>query len=562
MKLFKKSYSKAYRKHEYEVKLMKLNKILALLLALVMVFSFAACDKGGSESQSSGESQSGGEQLSSGGKVVKSHLTAALESIDPKRTSAGDDFEVIGTMIEGLFKVDASGAAVPGIAETHEVSPDGLTWTFHLREAYWSNGAKVTADDFVFGWDRCVDENDPAQYASLFETAGIESYEAVDEATFVVKLKLPCAFFDSLMFFPVFYPVNREFAEECGDLYGSAPQYYISNGPFVLSDYEPAAMSFSVRKNDKYYDADKIQIDGIDYKVILDSQSAYLAYQNNELDICKLSSELAEILKSDPEFHSVMTGYLWYLSPNVSGGKGLENANIRKAIGMAFDKDAIANNILKNGSVVADWCVPQGLATGPDGKDYRETSDININVYDVAKAQEYWKKGLEELGVSSLSYTIIFDDDGTSNNVVAFIAEQLMQNLEGLSIELKVLPKKERSDLMKAHTYDIGFCRWGPDYADPLTYFDLWTDGYTHNYGNWHSDEYMDLLNNIKFGELAVDASARWEAFKEAEQMIADEAVILPVYQACDACLIKSNVSGVEFHSVGLNRVYNNVIIG
>ena len=204
MKLFKKSYSKAYRKHEYEVKLMKLNKILALLLALVMVFSFAACDKGGSESQSSGESQSGGEQLSSGGKVVKSHLTAALESIDPKRTSAGDDFEVIGTMIEGLFKVDASGAAVPGIAETHEVSPDGLTWTFHLREAYWSNGAKVTADDFVFGWDRCVDENDPAQYASLFETAGIESYEAVDEATFVVKLKLPCAFFDSLMFFPVF----------------------------------------------------------------------------------------------------------------------------------------------------------------------------------------------------------------------------------------------------------------------------------------------------------------------------------------------------------------------
>ena len=102
----------------------------------------------------------------------------------------------------------------------------------------------------------------------------------------------------------------------------------------------------------------------------------------------------------------------------------------------------------------------------------------------------------------------------------------------------------------------------GTDYADPLTYFDLWTDGYTHNYGNWHSDAYMELLNDIKFGELAVDVNARWAAFRDAEQIIADEAVILPVYQACDACLIKSNVSGVEFHSVGLNRVYNNVVIG
>lgn len=542
---------------------MKLKKILALLLAIVMVFSFAACNNNsGNEEQSGSENSGSEEQSGDGGKVIKTHITAALESIDPKRTSAGDDFEVIGTLIEGLFKVDASGAAIPGIAETFEISPDGLVWTFHLREAYWSNGAKVTADDFVYAWQRCTDENDPAQYAALFETAGIASYEAADESTFVVTLNLPCAFFDTLMFFPVFYPVNREFAEQCGDLYASAPQYYLSNGPFELTEYEPAAMSFSMKKNEKYYDADSIAIDGIDYKVILDSQSAYLAYQNDELDVCKLSSELAEILKDDPEFNSVMTGYLWYISPNVSANNGLENVNIRKAIGMAFDKEAIANNILKNGSIVADWCVPKDLATGPDGKDYRAASDITINEYDVEKAQEYWKKGLEELGVDSLSYTMIFDDDGSSNNVAAFIAEQLMQNLEGLTIELQVLPKKERSDLMKAHTYDLGFCRWGPDYADPLTYFDLWTDGYTHNYGNWHSDEYMALLDSIKFGELAVDANARWESFKSAEQIIADEAVILPVYQACDACLIKSNISGIEFHSVGLNRVYNNVKIG
>ena len=255
-----------------------------------------------------------------GGRAINAHITAALESIDPKHTSAGDDFEVIGTMIEGLFICDKDGASQPGMAESYEISEDGLTWTFHLRDAKWANGADVTADDFVYAWDRCLDENDPAQYASLFETAGIVKYEAVDEKTFVVTLSLPCPFFDTLMFFPVFYPVNREFAEACGELYGSAPEYYLSNGPFVLTDYEPAAMSFSMVKNDTYYNADAVEIAGLNYKVILDSQSAYLAYQNGELDICILSSELADLLKNDPEFVSVKSGYLWYLSPNICGG--------------------------------------------------------------------------------------------------------------------------------------------------------------------------------------------------------------------------------------------------
>lgn len=115
---------------------------------------------------------------------------------------------------------------------------------------------------------------------------------------------------------------------------------------------------------------------------------------------------------------------------------------------------------------------------------------------------------------------------------------------------------------MKAHDYDIGLCRWGPDYADPLTYMDLWTDGYTHNYGAWHSDEYMEILNSIKTVEYALDAEARWDLIKQAEQIIADEAVILPVYQNANASLVKSDVNGIEFHAVGLNRVFRNVTFG
>lgn len=539
---------------------MKLNKILAMILALVMVFSLAACGKGSADGD---------------GKILNVHVTAAIESIDPALTSAGDDFEVIGTMIEGLFQCDASGAAIPGMAESYEKSPDGMTWTFKLRDAKWSNGADVTADDFVFAWQRAMSL--PAEYASLFETAGIKNASAIyagemdatelgvyaqDDKTLVVEFDVPCAFFDTLMFFPVFYPMNRAFVEECGDLYGSAPEYYLSNGTFTLSEYTPAATEFKMVKNELYYDADAVELAGLTYKVILDSQQAYNAYQAGELDVCVLSSELADLLKEDKEFLATESGYLWYMSPNVSKGGAMANVNIRKAIGMAFDKDAICNNILRNGSIPADFCVPVGLATGPDGKDYRESSGLTYNVYNVEEAKALWAAGLAELGTDSVELTLIFDDEESIKLVAEFIQQELQTNLEGLTITLQPYPKKQRSDLMKAHDYDIGLCRWGPDYADPLTYMDLWTDGYTHNYGAWHSDAYMEILNKIKTVEYALDAEARWQLIKDAEQIIADEAVILPVYQSANASLVKDNISGIEFHAVGLNRVFKNVKVG
>ena len=576
MKLFEKGNS--LKKFNNEVKKMKLNKLLALLLALVMVLSLAAC--GGQPTEPTEPTDPTApteptEPTDGAGRAINVHLTAGLESIDPAFTSAGDDFEVIGTMVEGLFRAEVTGKAVPGIAESYEVSEDGLTWTFHLRDAKWSNGDPVTADDFVYAWTRCL--TIPAQYVDLFATANIKNAAAiaageadvsefgayaVDEKTFVVELDRPCAFFDTLMFFPVFYPVNRAFAEKCGDLYGTAPEYYLSNGPFVLTSYEPAATSFTLAKNEDYYAADGVKIAGINYKVILDNQQAYLAYQNGELDICVLSSELAEILNTDPEFTPVRSGYLWYLSPNVEKNEDLANLNIRKAIGMAFDKEAVVNSVLKDGSIVVNSCVPYELAAGPDGQDYRATSPVSYCEYDVAAAQELWAKGLEELGKDKIEMTLIYDESESVKMVAEFIQAQLQTNLPGLTFNIQSYPKKERSDLMKAHDYDIGLTRWGPDYADPLTYMDLWTDGYTHNYGNWHSDAYMELINNVKFGELAADVEARWAAFYELEQMIADDAVILPVYQACNANLVKAEVKGIEFHSVGLNRVFREVTIG
>jgi oligopeptide transport system substrate-binding protein len=121
------------------------------------------------------------------------------------------------------------------------------------------------------------------------------------------------------------------------------------------------------------------------------------------------------------------------------------------------------------------------------------------------------------------------------------------------------MPKKNRVERMQSGEFELGLTRWGPDYADPMTYLDMWTTGSPNNYGFWSNPEYDAIIQSAKDGELSLDLVARWEALKGAEAIVMDEAVILPVYQKGNAVMIKSSVDGVEFHSVGINRIYKNV---
>jgi oligopeptide transport system substrate-binding protein len=281
-----------------------------------------------------------------------------------------------------------------------------------------------------------------------------------------------------------------------------------------------------------------------------------LSYQNGDLDVATLSGEQVEQFQSDPEFHNIMAGYLWYISPNTKVA-GLENVNLRKALALSYDKAAIVNNILKDGSIVADFAVPTRLATGPDGKDFRETTGTYLST-DKVKAAEYWETAKKELGVSELKYTMIVEDTESAMNVAQFIQSEVQTTLPGITIELQTMPKKNRVERMQAGDYELGLTRWGPDYADPMTYLDMWITGSPNNYGFWSNAKYDSIIESAKKGELALDPAARWEALKEVESIVMEEAVILPVYQKGDAVMIKTGVEGIEFHSVGINRIYKN----
>ena len=546
------------------------RKILAIISIIALTFSLTACGGGTKDSKAEGNNESV-EDTSTSGSPLKVQIDAEIASMDPQIATDGISFEVLAAVTEGLYSLSDDGSAVEAIADKVEKSEDGLTYTVTLKDTKWSNGTPVTAKDFVFAWRRLVDPATASEYSFIAGIAGIKNADAIvngeitpdqlgitakDDKTLVIELDTPVPFFESLMAFPSFFPVNEEFYNKCGDKFATTVDTILCNGAFKVASYEPAATTINLEKNTNYWDADKVQLSGIQYQVIKDSQQTMLSYQNGDLDVATLSGEQVEQFQSDPEFKNIMSGYLWYIASNKKVA-GLDNENLRKAISLSYDKEAIVNNILKDGSIKADFLVPTLLATGPHGKDFRDGTDTYLST-DKAKALEYYDKAKTELGKDSFEYTMLIDDAESAQNVAQFIQAEIQTNLPGVTINIETMPKKNRVERMQEGTFELGLTRWGPDYADPMTYLDMWITGSPNNYGAWSNTEYDSLIQSAKKGELALDSEKRWEALKKAEKMVMDEAVICPVYQQGNAVMIKKNVSGIEFHSVGINRVYKN----
>ncbi len=573
------------------------KKILSVMLASVLAMSMIGCGSSAVSGVSETETTETADSTQSTDAAQSTDATAAeatgegsgedlnvmletpVESLDPQQATDGTSFEVIADYTDGLMQMDADGQAVNAIAESVDVSDDGLTYTFHLRaDANWSNGEPVTANDFVFAWQRAVDPEIASEYSYMLSDIGqiVNAQEiidgakdkselgvtAVDDKTLEVKLNVPVSYFLSLMYFPTFYPVNQAFYESVGDTFATSPETTLSNGAFVLDDYQPAATAIHLTKNADYYNADSVKLAGLNYQVIQDSQQALMSYQNGDLDTTLVNGEQVDQVKDDPAFQAIGAGYMWYISPNIQDVKELANLNIRYAITMALNREAITTDVLKDGSAPTFTAVPMDFAAGPDGSDFSadQTKFSDVCKYDAAAAADYWAKGLEELGITELTLTMIHDADDAPIKVAQVVKEQLETTLPGLTVELQQMPKKERVQRMQEGEFELGLTRWGPDYADPMTYLGMWVTNNSNNYGFWSNAEYDKIINECTTGETAMDATARWAALYDAEKIVMDEAVIFPLYTQCNAELISTDVSGIEFHPVALNRVYKNAV--
>ena len=355
-------------------KVMK-KKLISFVLASAMAVSIVGCGSSAvsgvaENNQTAGAADSSAAQASGGegsGTDLNVMLETPVESLDPQLATDGTSFEVIADYTDGLMQMDADGQAVNALAESVDVSEDGLTYTFHIRkDADWSNGDPVTAADFVFAWQRAVDPDVASEYSYMFsdigqivnaqdiiagkKDKGELGVKAVDDKTLEVKLNVPVSYFLSLMYFPTFYPVDQKFFETCADTFATSPETTLSNGAFVLDEYQPAATAIHLVKNDKYYDAANIKLPGISYQVIQDSQQALMSYQNGDLDTTLVNGEQVDQVKDDPAFTAIGAGYLWYISPNMKSVKELDNLDVRLAITMALNREAITADVLKDGS--------------------------------------------------------------------------------------------------------------------------------------------------------------------------------------------------------------------
>lgn len=565
------------------LKMKKSKYYLFIVLAMTLVMVLSACGGSGSDSDSKSDSDDSKKDADSGeasGEQVFNMIeTAEIPTGDPSLATDAASFIVFGQTMEGLYILDESDTPVPAIADGDpDISEDGKEYTFKLREdAEWSNGDPVTANDFVYSWQRAVDPDTGSEYAYMFSGI-IENateimngdkdpedlkVEAEDDFTLKVTLEQPVEYLDSLLAFGTYLPLNEKFVEEQGDKFGTNSDTMLANGPFVLTDWDGSGLTWKYERNDNYYDKDNVALDEVNVQVSKEPSTAVNLFETDKADrTAALSAEYAQQYQNDENASTFEEGSSWYLKFNQErDGKDtpLANKNIRKALAMAFDKEAYTKTVLANGSVPTGGLVPRGLATNPEtDEDFREESGDLMGT-DLDKAKEYWEKGLEELGEKEITLDYLSDDTENAKKTSEYFQNQLETNLDGLKLELKNVPFKVRLQDTTKQDYDIVMHGWGPDYLDPMTFLDLFVTDGTNNETSYSNKDYDKLIDDAKV-KYANDPEKRWEAMLEAEKLLIEEdTVIAPIYQRGRLVLIKPTVKGLEEHLFGPDYSLKNV---
>ncbi|WP_046179880.1 peptide ABC transporter substrate-binding protein [Domibacillus tundrae] len=539
------------------------KKKLSIFLVLMLTVSaiLAACGGGSSNSSDSGQTSDNG-----GGEnnVLNLTETQDIPSMDSSLATDVVSFDTLNSVMEGLYRLGEDDEAVEGMAEGEpQISEDGKTWTIKLRDANWSNGEPVTANDFVFAWRKTLNPDTAAEYAyimyDLKNAAAVNAGEmapeelgvkALDEKTLEIQLENPVPYFKELLTFATFYPQNEAYVTEQGDQFGLEANTVLYNGPFTMTEWKHEDQ-FVLQKNPEYWDAENVQLETVNTKIVKDTQTDVNLYESGELDSVKLSAEFVDKYKEEEGFHTVKEASVFFLRLNQSSNEVLKNADARKAIAMGFDKTGITDSLLNNGSVPANYLVPSEFVQGPDGKDFRETAGSYLET-DQAVAAEHWAKAKEALGQDTVELELLSYDDDVSKKITEYLKEQLETNLEGLKVNIKLQPFKQKLDLESSMNYEASLAGWGPDYPDPMTFIDMFVTDGAHNQSGYSNPQVDKLVQDAKT-TLLTDEQARWDALVEAEKLMLEDAAFAPVYQRARAYLTKPAVEGVLYHKFGAN---------
>ena len=496
------------------------------------------------------------------------------ETLDPALNSAIDGANTIITIFEPLLLINENNEVVGGQAESWEASEDGLTWTFTMRDGLkWSDGTDLNAKDFEYSFKRMVDPNTAAPYAETClgmidgfeEAAGFPDADgnptaepnpdalnvkaSDDGKTLTIVLSYPCSYFDKMAAFATMSPVQQATVEANGDAWCTSPDTFVSNGPYMITDWTPSER-IVLTKNPNYvggWDSSKIVSDTITLLLLEDSSASYAAYNSGEAVLVKdvPTDEIPSLTKAEDggDFYVDTILGTYYVSLNLQRD-AFKDAKVRKALSLAIDRDYVANTIMQGTYSAADSIVGPGIVDESgyfhdNGNAPYISADYEANLAEA-------KKLLEEAGYpNGEGYpTIEYSTNDAGYHVP--LAEYLQQAWGDLGITLTI-NKMEWSSFTparRAGEYDVARNGWVMDYNDPSNMLDLFCSGNGNNDGKYSNPDFDAAIDASR----VADSAEHFAQLHKAEDILMEDMGCLPIAYYNDYWLQSPTLKGT-WHS-------------
>jgi ABC-type oligopeptide transport system substrate-binding subunit len=529
---------------------MKVKKILALVLALCMVFALAACG--------------GGDEKASATSEITVQIGPNPETLDPALNSAVDGGNMLITLFETLLIIDENNKVQPGQAEKWEVSEDGLKWTFTMRDDLkWSDGSKLDAKDFEYTMKRICDPELAAPYgetvvgmiAGYPDADKLDVKASDDGKTLTIGLSYPCSYFDKIVAFGTMSPVQKATVEANGDAWATKPETYVCNGPYMIKSWTPGERIVCV-KNPNYnggWDKDKIVTETINFLLLEDSSAAYAAYTSGEALMIKdvPTEEIPGLKKAEDggDFYVDTILGTYYLNLNCDK-KPFNDVNVRKALNLAIDRDYIANTIMQGtyspaynfvgpGVVDSEGMFFDNAKKDNDGKTYISTDyEANKKAAKEALAAAGYPDGK---GFPTITYST---NDSGYHVAVAEYLQQCYKEVLGITMNIDKVEWASFTSQRREGNYEVARNGWVMDYNDASNMIELLYSTNGNNDGKYKNADFDKAIDASK----VADATAHFKALHDAEKIMMEDYANIPVAYYNDFWLQSSSLKGT-WHS-------------
>ncbi|GEP25006.1 MAG: peptide ABC transporter substrate-binding protein [Lentilactobacillus diolivorans] len=500
-------------------------------------------------------------------KTFKTTAQTNVITVDPNRATDIGSNLAINQVLEGLYKQNNQGKIVPSIA-TKIVKPTshGTVYTFNLRKnAKWNDGSRVTAQDFAASFRRQVDPKTKSQRAQhLADFAGYQQVSTGKAPTSQLgvkvlgKYKLQIRLSHAVPYYNYviatqLYPINRKDLAKWGSQYGQNSAHASSDGAYEIKNWNSSSDTWNLVKNKDYYNAGKVSIRKINFQVVKTPQTSLQLFKSGDLDETQISGSLVSDAKRQFKKEVVVNKYgqVAFIPWN-NYHKTTRNLNLRRAISYSLDRQSLAKNVLKDGSIAAQSVVPEGEVKDAGGKDFNAGVTPKL-AYNLTKARHYFALAQQQLGKKKISFQLLTADTDAYKAVAEYIQAQAKKVSPDLNVSVRSIPLEQEISDFTNHKFEAGTLGWSTDFPDPIDYLNLAAKDGTINFTEWTNAKYQSLINKIN--DTADQKPAqRVKLQQQAASLLNQLQGVTPLYQYASVHLRTNKVTGLDYPLIGYQK--------